>query len=127
MCLPWFRRRFSSDDNEKSSSKAHLQRTPSKESKSELTAVAQRPAQKGKAPSHPPFTRARALELFNTYRDQEVSTEDIIGSEGLEKLCSDAQLDMEGPKPLLLAWILGAKALGQFTKAEWEQGTSLWQ
>jgi len=56
-----------------------------------------------------------------------MADEDIIGSEGLEKFCSDAQLDMEGPKPLLLAWILGAKTLGRFTKEEWAQGTSTWQ
>lgn len=126
MCLPWFRRRSSAD--EKSSSKAHLNSTHSKESKSELTTAVQKPsAQKGKGPSYPQFSQARTRELFNAYRDEEVTDEEVIGSDGIEKLCQDTQMDMEGAKPLVLAWILGAKTLGRFSKAEWDSGTSSWQ
>jgi len=126
MCLPWFRRKSSSD--EKSSSKSHLNSTPSKESKAELTTAVQKPnAQKGKGPSHSPYSQARARELFNRYRDEEMADEEVIGSEGLEKLCQETQMDMEGAKPLVLAWILGAKALGRFSKQEWDSGTGTWQ
>jgi hypothetical protein len=124
MCLPWFRRRSSV----KLSSKSHSNHTLSKESKSELTTAVQKPStQKGKGPTLPQFTQARAHELFNTYCDKEASDEEIIGSDGLEKFCKDTQLDMEGPKPLILAWILGAKTFGRFSKEEWSSGTNTWK
>jgi len=125
MCLPWLRRRSSS--KEKSSSIGHSNSSPSKDLKPELTQTEQKPnAQNGKNQSHA-FTQARARELFKAYRDEEVTDEEVIGSEGLEKLCEDANLSMEGPKPLIMAWILGAKDLGRFTVEEWENGTSSWQ
>lgn len=127
MCLPWFRRRSSKDD--KPSSKAPLNGTPSKESKTELTTIVQKPnvSQKGKVPSHEPYSQARARELFKHYQDREVTNEEVIGSEGMENLCQDAQMDMESAKPLVLAWMLGAKELGKFRKKEWDDGTNSWQ
>ena len=123
MCLPWLRRRSSSKEKSPSS---HLTRTPSSELIPELTTEQKPSTQKGKGPLHA-FTQTRARELFKTYRDEEVTDEEVIGSEGLEKFCKDAQLDMEGPKPLIVAWILGAKTLGRFTMEEWNNGTSTWQ
>jgi DCN1-like protein 4/5 len=125
MCLPWFRRRPS---DVKAPSKSHLNHTPSKESKSELTTAVQKPStQKGKGPTLPQFTQARAHELFSVYCDKEALDGEVIGSDGLENFCKDTQLDMEGPKPLILAWILGAKTFGRFSKEEWSSGTSNWK
>jgi len=73
------------------------------------------------------YSEKKALELFESYRDEEVTDEKVIGPEGLERLCSDAQLEMEGPKPLLLAWLLEAKDMGRFTRDEWSSGTSKWR
>ena len=74
-----------------------------------------------------PYRDARAAELFETYRDADVTNEAVIGPEGLEVLFTETQLDMEGPKPLLLAWVMGAKDMGRFTQDEWLSGTSRWK
>ncbi|KAF9072867.1 Cullin binding-domain-containing protein, partial [Rhodocollybia butyracea] len=69
-----------------------------------------------------PYTSARALALFEKYVDADDST--AIGPVGLENLCADANIPMEGAMPLILAWQLGAKEMGRFTKDEWVEGTS---
>jgi DCN1-like protein 4/5 len=127
MCLPWFRRQ--SGSKEKSSSKSRLSRTPSKDSKYDLTTTVQKKpsTNKGKEPALSRFSQSRAEALFARYRDPEVKDAAVIGSEGLEKLCQDTQIDMEGAKPLVMAWILEAKELGRFTKQEWDSGTTTWQ
>lgn len=86
----------------------------------------QKPTQKGKGSSHSMFSQSRALELFSKYRDKGAE-EETIGAEGLEQFCQDSLLDMDGPKPLILAWILDAKTLGRFSKTEWDKGTNAWR
>lgn len=58
--------------------------------------------------------------LFTEYADPE--QENVIGAEGLERLCTDGNIPMEGARPLLLAWQLSAKEMGTFTKDEWSKG-----
>lgn len=76
---------------------------------------------KASIPKAEPYTPERALNLFKKYADQ--ADPDTIGPGGLEALCGDAEIPMEGVLPLLLAWQLNAKDLGTFTKDEWMKGT----
>ncbi len=69
-----------------------------------------------------PYAPARSVALFETYADPD--TPDVIGPEGLEKLCSDANIPMEGALPLLFSWQLGAQEMGKFTKDEWVEWTT---
>ncbi|KAG7086507.1 hypothetical protein E1B28_002460 [Marasmius oreades] len=69
-----------------------------------------------------PYTPERALSLFGKYADE--ADPDIIGPGGLELLCKDADISMEGVLPLLLSWQLNAKELGTFTQGEWVAGTA---
>jgi DCN1-like protein 4/5 len=59
-------------------------------------------------------------KLFATYAD--VDDPSIIGGQGLEKLCTDANVSMEGSQPLILAWLLEASELGKLTKEAWLKG-----
>lgn len=47
----------------------------------------------------------------------------IIGPEGFERLCSDANIPLDGALPLILAWQLSAKEMGKITEQEWKTGT----
>jgi hypothetical protein len=76
---------------------------------------------------HPPFSAQRAAELFQSYRDHDVTDTELIGPEGLEKVCLEAQLDMEGVKPVILAWVFGGTEMARFLKSEWTDGASKWQ
>lgn len=58
--------------------------------------------------------------LFEHYADEDEP--DFIGPEGLERLCSDAEVPMEGAGPLVLAWLLGTKEMGKIAKSEWVKG-----
>ncbi|KAG7453051.1 uncharacterized protein BT62DRAFT_977522 [Guyanagaster necrorhizus] len=69
-----------------------------------------------------PYASARSVALFETYADPDTS--DVIGPEGLEKLCSDANIPMEGALPLLFSWQLEAQEMGKFTKGQWIKWTS---
>ncbi|KAL0577369.1 hypothetical protein V5O48_004621 [Marasmius crinis-equi] len=68
------------------------------------------------------YTPDKALTLFNQYADE--TDPEVIGPEGLERLCNDADISMEGVLPLLLAWQLSAKEMGKFSKDEWVKGTA---
>lgn len=61
--------------------------------------------------------KARIEHLFATYAD--VDDPSIIGGEGLERLCTDANIPMDGAQPLLLAWLVGASELGKLKKDKW--------
>lgn len=76
-----------------------------------------------------PYSLALALSLFNDYVDPDTtdSSEPAIGPEGFEKLCSDAQIPLDGALPLLLAWVLDAKEMAKITKDEWIKGTAALQ
>lgn len=66
------------------------------------------------------YTPARALALFSVYADADEP--DTIGPEGLERLCVDADVAMEGAGPLVLAWLLGTREMGNVRKEEWVKG-----
>lgn len=87
----------------------------------------QKPTKTGNATNFTPFTEKRALELFQDYRDADLADEEAIGPEGLERLCAESQMEMDGAKPIVLAWLLGSKEMGRFTKEEWSKGTMAWK
>jgi DCN1-like protein 4/5 len=59
-------------------------------------------------------------KLFATYADTDDSS--YIGADGLERLCTDSNICMDGPQLLILAWFLRASELGKFAKEEWLKG-----
>jgi hypothetical protein len=94
--------------------------TPTKTSTSPSKSTSKVP--KGPKGKPEPFTPARAQELFDAYADQD--DKDVIGPEGFERLCGDAELALDGALPLLLSWQLDASDMGQITKVQWMNGTS---
>jgi len=72
-------------------------------------------------PTHEPYTVKRSLALFERYADRDDPT--TIGPEGFEKLCSDANIPLDGALPLILTWQLGAKEMGKISAQEWNSGT----
>lgn len=72
-----------------------------------------------------PYSAADANSLFGKYADEDDS--EVIGPAGLEKLCGDADISLEGPLPLLMAWQFRASEMAKVTKSEWESGTSALQ
>ncbi|KAF8831793.1 hypothetical protein HHX47_DHR1000903 [Lentinula edodes] len=68
------------------------------------------------------YAPARALALFQKYADADDCS--VIGPAGLEELCNEAKIPMDGAMPLILAWQLDAKEMGTFTKDEWLKGTA---
>ncbi|KAK7689051.1 hypothetical protein QCA50_007742 [Cerrena zonata] len=80
---------------------------------------------KAATPKLQPYSQERATELFSRYVDEE--SRDVIGPEGFEKLCNDANIAMDGAAPLLLAWQFGTAEMAKITKSEWQKGTDeLW-
>jgi DCN1-like protein 4/5 len=71
--------------------------------------------------SSEPYTPQRSLSLFKRYADSD--NPNVIGPEGYTKLCTDADLPLEGALPLILAWQLGSKEMAKITKDEWTSGT----
>lgn len=49
---------------------------------------------------------------------QAYSRTQLALAEGMERLCADASIPMDGALPLLVAWIVNAKTLGTITRAE---------
>lgn len=66
------------------------------------------------------YQKGRMEALFTSFAEDDNASQ--IGAEGLERLCSDANISMEGPQPLILAWLLEASAFGQLSKEEWTKG-----
>ncbi|QRW00339.1 cullin binding [Ceratobasidium sp. AG-Ba] len=62
------------------------------------------------------FTLEGVQTMFDRYMDEDDN--DVIGGEGLERLCGDASMSMEGALPLLVAWSVNAKTLGSITRTE---------
>lgn len=71
---------------------------------------------------HEPYTPQRAMELFKKYADSDNA--DVIGPEGFEQLCTDANMPLDGPRPIIFAWQMEAKDMAKVTKEEWVNGTS---
>jgi hypothetical protein len=68
------------------------------------------------------YTPADALKLFKDYADDD--DENVIGPEGLERLCNDAEIPLDGAMPMILAWQFEASEMMKFTKEEWTKGTA---
>ncbi|KZS98915.1 hypothetical protein SISNIDRAFT_3965 [Sistotremastrum niveocremeum HHB9708] len=126
MCFPWARRKAKVIHSPSSTSISS--KSPANVPKPTLTNSVMSQVQPKKN-TVAPFTASHAATLFEEYRDKDTKgdEEDVIGPEGMEKLCQDAELDMAGAKPILLAWTLGAKEMGKFTRGEWTEGTSRWK
>jgi hypothetical protein len=75
---------------------------------------------KSTSKSSSPYSSAASTALFDTYADTDEP--DSIGPEGLERLCGDAGVSLEGALPLVLAWQLGASEMGTFKRGEWMSG-----
>ena len=67
------------------------------------------------------YSEGRARQLFKTYEDPDTPGE--IGPEGFEKLCTDLDISLEGPLPLVLAWQMQTAEMARFKEAEWLKGT----
>jgi len=61
-----------------------------------------------------------AKRLFDTYADSD--DPDVMGPEGIQQMCSDAQIPVDGALPLLLVWQLGAKDMSAIARDEWVNG-----
>ncbi|KAG5639532.1 hypothetical protein H0H81_000677 [Sphagnurus paluster] len=68
-----------------------------------------------------PYSAALAKQLFSVYADSEDPS--VIGPDGYTRLCTDAQIPLEGAAPLVLSWLLSAKEMGKVTQEEWRSGT----
>ncbi|KAK8786465.1 hypothetical protein V5799_023758 [Amblyomma americanum] len=67
----------------------------------------------------PRHSEARALALFEKYRDPE---EDAVLAEGIVRLCDDLGVRPEEFRVLLLAWKFGAQQMCRFTRDEFLSG-----
>jgi DCN1-like protein 4/5 len=68
------------------------------------------------------YTEQRAEMLFSQFADQDIP--DVIGAEGFERLCNEAQVPLDGALPLLLAWQVDSHEMGKISKQEWMAGTA---
>lgn len=64
-----------------------------------------------------PYNPANVESLFNAYADRDDA--DTISAENFERLCTSANVPMEGPMPLILLWLTGAQELGTIKKDKW--------
>ncbi|KAH8833930.1 DUF298-domain-containing protein [Flagelloscypha sp. PMI_526] len=67
-----------------------------------------------------PYSASTALALFQQYADPDDPS--VIGPEGMERMCTDAGIPMDGALPIILAWQVNAKELGKFEKQGWIDG-----
>ena len=67
------------------------------------------------------YDAKRSLALFATYADND--DPDLMGPEGFEKICNDAQIPMDGAMPLILSWQVGAEEMAKLAKDAWVKGT----
>lgn len=81
-----------------------------------------KPAKSAKASDPGPYSAASAASLFSSYADADDST--VVGPEGFERLCSDADISLEGALPLILAWQLHGSEMAKISKSEWEKATA---
>jgi len=98
------------------------------------TAPAQNPSTRpGKEPSkshkgsgkedNQAFSAKRLEEIFNKYKDDDDDDDDqTMGTTGMEKFCSDLELDPDDVVTLVIAYHLKARQMGSFTKEEFMKG-----
>ncbi|KAG8217251.1 hypothetical protein J3R82DRAFT_5342 [Butyriboletus roseoflavus] len=67
------------------------------------------------------YTPQRAQALFRTFADDD--DPHVIGPGGVEKLCTEAGISLEGAQPLILAWQFKAQEMAKLRRSEWLQGT----
>ena len=68
------------------------------------------------------YSEQRAETLFSQFADEDSA--DVIGAEGFERLCKEAQVPLDGALPLLLAWQFGSQEIAKISKQEWMEGTA---
>ena len=68
------------------------------------------------------YSEQRADALFSQFADTDIP--DVIGAEGFERLCNEAQVPLDGTMPLLLAWQFDSHEMGKISKQEWTGGTT---
>jgi len=64
-----------------------------------------------------PYTAADVQSLFKAYADGD--DPNTISAENFERLCTDANVPMEGPMPLILLWHMDAQDLGTIKRDQW--------
>ncbi|KAH9063797.1 Cullin binding-domain-containing protein [Lactarius deliciosus] len=69
------------------------------------------------------YSEQRAEALFFQFADQD--SPDVIGAEGFERLCNEAQVPLDGALPLLLSWQLDSHEMGKISKEEWMKATAV--
>jgi len=67
------------------------------------------------------YDSKRSLDIFASYADAD--NLELVGPEGFEKLCNDAQIPMDGVLPFVLSWQFGAEEMGKLTREAWIKGT----
>lgn len=67
------------------------------------------------------YTQQRAQALFKSFADDD--NPDVIGPGGVERLCTEAGIPLEGAQPLILAWQFKAQEVAKLSRTEWLQGT----
>lgn len=67
-----------------------------------------------------PYSAARANQLFASYADEDDA--DVIGPEGFEQLCNEADIPLDGAMPLILAWLVKGSEMAKITRSEWDSG-----
>jgi DCN1-like protein 4/5 len=68
------------------------------------------------------YSEQRAETLFSQFADED--SPDVIGAEGFERLCKEAQIPLDGALPLLLAWQFSSQEIAKISKQEWMEGTA---
>ncbi|KAI9456674.1 Cullin binding-domain-containing protein [Lactarius psammicola] len=69
------------------------------------------------------YSEQRAEALFLQFTDED--SLDVIGAEGFERLCNEAQVPLDGALPLLLSWQLDSHEMGKISKEEWMKATAV--
>ncbi|KAI9568986.1 Cullin binding-domain-containing protein [Boletus coccyginus] len=72
------------------------------------------------APTRAEYTQ-RAQALFKSFADDD--DPDVIGPGGVERLCTEAGIPLEGAQPLILAWQFKAQEMAKLSRSEWLLGT----
>ncbi|KAF8497222.1 DUF298-domain-containing protein [Russula emetica] len=68
------------------------------------------------------YSEQRAQTLFSQFAYED--TPDVIGAEGFERLCKEAQVPLDGALPLLLSWQFSSHEIAKISKQEWMEGTA---
>lgn len=74
-----------------------------------------------KVPASEEYSPTRSHDLFKNFADADAPN--VIGPEGVEKLCTAAGIPLDGAQPLVLAWQFGCREVGKITCDEWVHGT----